>query len=133
MRNLVVMLGKALELAGIERYRASAGWDWIGYYLEGTQFWIGIEYKFPQELFLTFHDAKPDLDRFRQSGRGAFDSKGQAYYAFDLRNEAHCFLARSADGQLDLLRQFVESAFRDAREVVAPSTTTSASVTPSTR
>ena len=115
-RRLLAMLAKALELANVGVHRASAGWDEVGYYIEGKKFWIGTEYAHPHLLFLSFADAKPDIERLKATGRVQFDSKGKPYLPFDLTSEGTCFLARSADAQLALLADFVREACQIARD-----------------
>lgn len=117
-RHLINMVSKALEVAQISVYRASAAWDSMGFYIDNKHFWVGIEYSWPEVLQFYFDEASVDMDKFKELGRGRlFD--GKPLFELDLTAEATHFFSRTADSQLALIKEFLESASRDARSCVA--------------
>ena len=111
------MLGKALENAGIQIHQRSSGWDSRGLYTEGKRFWIGVYLSRPSVLQFEFVDAAPDVERFKNLGRGEILDK-KCLFTSDLTSEAVHFFSRSKDSQLDFLTTFVTQAHNDARACV---------------
>ncbi|HUS45182.1 MAG TPA: hypothetical protein VM219_04025 [Phycisphaerae bacterium] len=125
MRNLIQMLGVALQAAPIPIYRRTAGWDWIGYYLgNNTGLWAGIRHSSPAVVSLEFASATADRKAFEALGRGEWND-GKPKFLLDLSSEAVHFFARSKESQLDLLTGFLRQAYADARSCVAKEGTVS--------
>jgi len=119
MRNLIQMLGVALEAVPIPIYSRRSGWDWIGYYLgSDTGLWVGIRHGSPAVVSLAFGSATPDRKAFNALGRGEWND-GRPRFVLDLSSEAVHFFARSKESQLDLLTGFLRQAYADARSCVA--------------
>lgn len=51
-KDLINMLGVAIEAAGLTIYQKTAGWEWMGYYIEDNNNFLGVYYDTP--LFISF-------------------------------------------------------------------------------
>lgn len=114
-RNMLVMLRRALELAGIKNRKRSGGWDWIGYYLDDKNFWVGFEYGWPDSISFCFEGAKADGDQLKSRG-WTMEFYNNWYCFLDLRDESSGFFQASAEEQLAKLKKFVAAAYGQAQQ-----------------
>lgn len=128
MRRLVEMLGKALELANIPVYRATAGWDWIGYYLgQSRDLWAGISYTDPNKLLVGYELAEADLAKFEAlEGQGQEEfvlernwNNGKPDFYLPLDEERVHFFALTKESQLTRLTTFLKKAYEMALSCMA--------------
>lgn len=113
-RNLVTMLGKALEIAEVPVSKFQGASEWIGYFLDKGHCWTGVNYSRPNIVRLTIETKDFDGDRFMTLGRGELQN-GKPVFELDLNTEAVHFFARTSDSQLAVLTEFLRNAYQDAK------------------
>ena len=111
--RLIEMLGKALENNQIRIHRNSSGWEARGFYTEGKRYWVGVYLAKPEILQFEFADAKPNIEAFKELGRGEFVD-GKYVFRVQLDSEPIHFFARTKESQLEYLTEFVKNAYVDA-------------------
>ncbi|MBI2825947.1 MAG: PD-(D/E)XK nuclease family protein [Planctomycetia bacterium] len=114
-RNLVSMLGTAIEMAQIPDVVRSAAWDYTGYYVDKKRFWIGLMHDRHSTVWFQVLDKTIDMGRLRQVCQ--VQTEGDRHFVeLDLSSEAAHFFARSKESQLVLLTDFARSTYVAARQ-----------------
>lgn len=108
LRNLLNLLDEAIKHEGIKIHRATAGWDWIGFYLDKKKSFVGFYFDEPNQLrFEAYYDeilSAKHLD------------KGEAYEKqwnnrLSLTAEDTYFFAREKSSQLKLICEFLKNSY----------------------
>ncbi|MFO0964628.1 MAG: hypothetical protein U0793_03445 [Gemmataceae bacterium] len=116
--HLIAMLAKAIKLAGIPVYEKSR-WGLTGYYVDKKRFWAGIEHDWPEAIQFSFWEATHDPKRFKALKKGEV-YENTPYFWLDLTEEDVHFFSRSAEGQLAVIKSFLEQSWKDAKACELP-------------
>jgi len=122
--NLMKMVAKGLEKANIKAAHWRSAWEYSGFNLESSQFWVGVEY--PYYEYLSMNTEKIDYDKLQFNALGKQSDvpgvgqvereileNGKAWIGLNLEHESVCFFSLSAENQLKVIRQFLETALQD--------------------
>ena len=100
LKNLMDMLEVAIEAASLTIGKRSAGWGWMGYYINGGNFFCGIYYEDP--LVLKF-------DVYKEN---------KTIKAYELRFEDIYFFSLNEDKQLAEIIKFLTSCNKEAKTFI---------------
>ena len=116
-RNLLNMLATAIEAAQVPVSSRSAGWEWMGYYLDEGKFWVGIYHVRHNTVRFQLEKGRFDIERLKGLCPMK-DRDGKSVVELELDSEATHFFARSKESQLSLLTDFLKNTYQAAKSCV---------------
>lgn len=96
-KNFINMLEVAIQAASLKVYKKSAGWDWMGFYIESKKKFCGISYDNPLLLKFEVYEEK-------KTGSSA-----------TLNLESVHFFSLDKDEQLNQLTQFIKKCNKEQK------------------
>jgi len=115
LRSLLAMIGEAISSNDLKIHQKTAGWDWIGYYLEGKSCFIGFYFDEPDVLrFEGYLNKKPispelssgELDGTTWNNRLSLSSEDKDF-----------FFAQSKTNQFRLIEKFLHDSWSEFRRM----------------
>ncbi len=114
--DLLTMIERALEIAGIKNAGSSYGQHWSGYYTPDKYFWIGIAHSRHHVVMLEVQDKTPiDAVAFRNAIQ-TDGSTDKLRVCLDLNSEDVCFFSKGKDAQLQIIGDFLKKNLESARK-----------------
>jgi hypothetical protein len=115
LRSLLAMVGEAISSNNLKIYQKSAGWDWIGYYLESKASFIG--YYFDEPEILRFEATLQILPEPEKITRGELIGKQWINRLNLTSEEKGFFFAQSKMNQFKLIEKFLEDSWKIFQEL----------------
>ncbi|MHC1698832.1 MAG: hypothetical protein AB9919_12380 [Geobacteraceae bacterium] len=110
LRSLLAMVAEAITSNNLKIYQRTAGWDWIGYYLEGKSCFIGYYFDKPEMLrFEGYLDTMPESEKLIC---GELEGKQWKNYLNLASEEKDFFFAQSKTSQFRLIEEFLGDSWK---------------------
>jgi putative methionine-R-sulfoxide reductase with GAF domain len=115
-QSLLTMINEALTAQKIPIYRASAAWDWHGYFIEEKKLFVGIYFNKPNCVTInTEVSLKQGTDTSILIGKV---DNGRWQNDLDLESEEIHFFARTKASQIECLETFLQNSVNFAKKLV---------------
>lgn len=115
-QSLLTMINEALTAQKIPIYRASAAWDWYGFYIEDKKLFVGIYLNKPTLVTInTEVPLKQGTDTPISIGKV---ENGQWQNDLDLESEENYFFARTKASQVECLESFLQNSVNFAKTLI---------------
>jgi len=106
------MLGEVLATNRLDHAK-SVGYDYDGYYVDSSKYFIGLYYETPH--LLTFETAGAfNLNKTEDIQLGRIDNN-KWRFDLDLHSEEYYFFSRSKSSQMECIDQFFKQSIQYAR------------------
>lgn len=116
LNNLVNMLEVAIQGASIPIYGKSPGWDWKGFWLGEKEFMSAIHYD--NHLIITFELMDKKKYNKELSKKPSYELReGRERLWFRLDLEKYHFFSLDKDEQLEVITEFVKTAYAEAQQM----------------
>lgn len=121
LRSLLAMVEEAISATNLSIHQRTAGWDWIGYYLEGKKAFIGFYFDEPNLLCFEAYVGRP-LDGM-EIDFGEVADNGTQWDAFlDLAAEREpFFFAQNKANQYKIVEEFLRKSWTYAKTLLVQS------------
>jgi hypothetical protein len=103
------MISEAIASQNLKIHQRSAGWDWIGYYLEGKTCFIG--YFFDEPEMLCFEGYLENIPKLEKVACGELEGKQWNNYLNLASEEKDFFFAQSKTNQFKLIERFLKDSW----------------------
>lgn len=115
-QSLLTMINEALTAQKIPIYRASAAWDWYGYYVDDKKLFVGLYLNKPNLVTISTEVAlKQGIDTPISIGKV---DNGRWQNDLDLESEEIHFFARTKASQVECLETFLQNSFNFAKKLI---------------
>jgi hypothetical protein len=124
MSNLMNMLIEAATACKLPVKKAAA-WDYLGVYLEGRKYWVGVKFSEPEYLYF-YTCCRIDPEAAAKLGVGELSEEnwipGRTRWMrwVELDSEAIHFFSRSKISQMQWLEEFLRDCLAKARSIITP-------------
>jgi hypothetical protein len=106
----------------------SFGWDYIGLYLDGKKFWVGVYFSKPEEILFATEKRYCQIDRKKAEelkiGKveplAGVPGRPRWLHWVDMASEEIHFFARSKVSQMQWLEEFLRDCLKKARSIETP-------------
>lgn len=122
--HLMTMLNEAAAANKVSA-KISVGWDYYGLTLDGTRYWIGINFSEPDKVWFGTR-AEINVDAARRLGVGKIEEESWVpgryrwWRSIELESEEVHFFQRTKVGQMRFLEQFLRECLATARSIEVP-------------
>ena len=124
LRSLLELLEEAAaSVVASSRIEKSPAWEWIGYYLESQEFFVGVYYDDPDTVVfetqkLSIPENAASNAGFGEMGTTSKSPTGNKWICkLDLASEDVHFFALSPPSQLNRIKQFLTRCLDKGREL----------------
>jgi len=115
-KSLLAMINEALTALKMPIYRASAAWEWYGYYIEDKKLFVGIYLDSPNLVTVnTEVDLKQETNTPLSIGK---INDGRWENNLDLESEDIHFFARTKASQIECLETFIQGSVNFAKTLI---------------
>ncbi len=115
LRSLLAMVAEAISSNNLKIYQRSAGWDWIGYYIESNACFIGYYFDEPEMLrFEATPHLPPEPEKIT---RGELFGKQWTNRLNLSSEEENFFFAQSKTNQYKLIEKFLQDSWKIFQEL----------------
>lgn len=126
LRSLLLMVGEALNKCGV-KFKQNAAWDYIGYYCDGSKYWVGVYFDEPDCLCFETNEFNLASDALQRTDIGGkfedhWEGGGRKKWTdhLDMTPSPGDFFVLSSGEQIQRVIQFVQCCIDRATRIEAP-------------